>query len=230
MLFCNVANAQIIRAEELEAYACEKYGVGKKGKWEDKAKALIESGEVALNKNNSLEWTEVIDCGNATKQQLYVALNYWFTATFNDANSVIKLNDKDAGVIIGQGYMEGVAVHTGGSNKYIISIKPMIKVDIKDKKIRVTYTIQAYDVTVARGAGGFMQAMGAMSGTGTKVTVANETWLIDKSYPFLEKDQYKAHKSTSKGLIMACAYSQVVMDKIKAAVQEGISGNENDNW
>ncbi len=61
-------------------------------------------------------------------------------------NSVIQLNDKEAGVIIGKGYVAGIAGHTGGMNAYIVSIHPIIKVDIKDKKIRVTYTVQCYDV------------------------------------------------------------------------------------
>ena len=45
-------------------------------------------------------------------------LNYWFTATFNDANSVIKLNDKELGTIIAQGFVESIAEHSGGINSY----------------------------------------------------------------------------------------------------------------
>lgn len=33
---------------------------------------------------------------------------WWFTATFNDANSVIKLNDKELGTIIAQGYVANI--------------------------------------------------------------------------------------------------------------------------
>lgn len=82
-----------------------------------------------------------------TKAQLYVLLNYWFTATFNDANSVIKLNDKELGTIIAQGYVANIAQHAGGSNAYNVSIKPIIKCDIKDGKVRVTYTVPFYSVT-----------------------------------------------------------------------------------
>ena len=49
-------------------------------------------------------------------------LNYWFTATFNDANSVIKLNDKESGVIIASGYIADIAGHAGGTNSYNVSI------------------------------------------------------------------------------------------------------------
>ncbi len=33
-------------------------------------------------------------------------------------NSVIQLKDKEAGVIIGKGYVAGIAGHTGGMNIY----------------------------------------------------------------------------------------------------------------
>lgn len=226
LMYCSTASAQLIRSEELEEKACEVYGLDKKKpKWEEKAKELIANSTVALDKNNSITWVETIPCGDATQSQLYVILNYWFTQTFNDANSVIKLNDKELGTIIGQGHVD-VAGHTGGSNEYDLAIKPIIKVDIKDKKIRVTYTIQAYAVTKQVGGG----IIGKLNGT--KGVTSIETWPLEKTYPFVEKPEsgYKAPKASSKGLVMAAAYSEVVMDKIKAAVQEGIAGNENDAW
>ncbi len=40
-----------------------------------------------------------------------------------------------------------------------------------------------------------------------------------------------SHKKTScKALVMAHAYSNVVMDKIEECIKNGLSGNENDNW
>ena len=128
-------SAQLMRSEELEKYAKEKFG----DKWENAAANI--GSQLSLDKNNSLTYTQVIECGEQTKEKLYVTLNHWFVESFNDANSVIQLNDKEAGVIIGKGYVAGIAGHTGGMNAYIVSIHPIIKVDIKDKKIRVTYTV-----------------------------------------------------------------------------------------
>ena len=108
-------NAQVMRAEELEEYAKERYG----DKWTEAAATL--GSQLALDKNNSLTYTQIIECGESNKEQLYVTLNYWFTATFNDANSVIKLNDKDTGVIIAEGYVSDIAGHVGGMNAYNIN-------------------------------------------------------------------------------------------------------------
>ncbi len=217
MVFATIsANAQLMRTEELETYAKEKYG----DKWTEAAENL--AATLSLDKNNSLTYTEVIPCEGATKSQLYVILNYWFTASFNDANSVIKLNDKETGTIIASGYISDVADHMGGGNAYRVDVRPIIKVDIKDGKIRVTYTVQAYDATKIAGGG----IMGAL--TGAKTTTSKETWTLEKCFPFAEKDKHK--KISSKALIMTHAYSNVMMDKIKEAVQNGLSGNEKEDW
>lgn len=181
------------------------------------------ASELTLDKNNALTYVQVIPADGKTKEQLYVLLNYWFTATFNDANSVIKLNDKDLGTIIAQGYVEGIAEHVGGMNHYIVSLRPVIKCDIKDNKVRVTYTVPFYDVTRKVGGGW----VGAMSGT--KPTRSDENWVLDKCFPFTDKKD--SHKKTScKALVMAHAYSNVVMDKIEECIKNGLTGNETEEW
>jgi hypothetical protein len=212
------ASAQIMRTEELEKYAVEKYG----DKWTEAAQNI--ASKLQLDKNYGLTYTQVVECPNQTKEQLYVKMNYWYTASFNDANSVIKLNDKDAGVIIGSGYVSNIAGHVGGMNAYNVSIRPIIKVDIKDNKIRITYTVQDYEVEKSNG-GGIMGAIG-----GTVPTTSLEKWMLDKCFPFAEKDGYGAKKTSSKALVMTHAYSNVIMDKIEEAAKNGIVGNENDNW
>ena len=210
------ANAQILRAEELEEYAKEKYGE----KWVDAAENL--GAELTLDKNNGLTFVQVIEAPGKDRNQLYVLLNYWFSATFNDANSVIQLNDKELGSIIAQGYVDGIAQHIGGMSTYNVSIKPVIKCDIKDNKIRVTYTVPFYTVVKAVG-GGWVGAMG-----GGVPTRSDESWTLDTCFPFVKKDKHK--KTSSKALIMAHAYSNVVMDKIEECITNGLTGNEDDNW
>lgn len=215
-LFAVNLSAQIMRSEELEKYAKEKYGE----KWVDAAENL--SSQLTLDKNQSLTYTQIIECENKTKDQLYVILNYWVTASFNDANSVIQLNDKELGCIIAQGYLSDIAGHMGGMNAYDVSVKPIIKMDIKDNKVRVTYTVQNYEVIVLSGGG----IMGAISGAAS--TKIADKWGLETCYPFAKKDKHK--KISSKALIMTHAFSNVIMDKIEEAVKNGLAGNENDNW
>lgn len=216
------SKAQLMRAEELETYAKEKYGT----KWKDAAANLAQT--ITLDKNKSLTYTEIIEAPGKTKEELYVLLNYWYTSTFNDANSVIKLNDKDAGVIIANGYVADIAEHAAGVNAYQVNLNPIIKTDIKDGKVRVTYTIQGYDVTIAAGGGATGAFLSGMGGGRTRTTIVNETWTLDHCYPFAEKDKHM--KTSSKALVMAHAYSNVLMDKIKETIQNGLVGNEDDDW
>ena len=133
-------NAQILRADELEKYAKEKFG----DKWVEAATNL--GSQLTLDKNEAITYVQVIEAPGKTKDQLYVLLNYWFTSTFNDANSVVKLNDKELGTIIAQGYVADIAQHAGGTSTYDVSIRPVIKCDIKEGKVRVTYTVPFYSV------------------------------------------------------------------------------------
>ena len=214
--FALCASGQIMRAEELEEYAMEKYGE----KWVDAAENL--ASNLVLDKNNGITYSQVVPCPGKSADELYVLLNYRFTATFNDANSVIKLNDKELGTIIAQGCVDAIAQHAGGVNSYDVSIKPIIKVDIKDERIRITYTVPFYSVVVTHGGGWLSNIYG------TFPTRSDENWPIDKCFPFVKKDGHK--KTSSKALVMAHAYSNVIMDKIEEAVTNGLIGNEGDNW
>ena len=107
--------------------------------------------------------------------------------------------------------------------------------DIKDKRIRVTYSVQYYDIEKLSG-GGILSAVGeSMSALGGNPTPARkelleEHWGLETCFPFTEKDKHKTKKTSSKALVMTHAYSNVIMDKIEEAVKNGLVGNENDNW
>ena len=131
--------AQVMKAADLEKYAKERYG----DKWIDAAKNL--ASDLTLDKNESLTYQQVIEAPGKTKQQLYLTLNYWATATFKDKQA-ITLNDKDAGSIIITSTIPNIAQHTGTLNKYSVSITPVIRIDIKEEKVRVTFTVQSYDI------------------------------------------------------------------------------------
>lgn len=211
-----------MRAEELEKYAKEQYG----DNWKDAAAQLAST--LTLDKNNSLTYTEIIEVPGKSKDQLYLLLNYWYTSMFNDANSVIQYNDKEAGCIIGSGYVSDIAEHSAGMNAYIISIRPIIKTDIKDAKVRVTYTVQAYDVIRVVGGGMTSAILSGMAGSPNYTSTYREAWAIEKCYPFVAKDKHM--KTSSKAIVMTHAYSNVIMDKIKEAITTGITGNEDEDW
>ena len=111
--FCGTINvqAQVMKAADLEKYAKQKYG----DKWLDAAANLAK--DLTLDKNEALTYQQVIEAPGKSKAQLYVALNYWVTATFKDKQA-ITLNDKDAGCIIVSSTIDAIADHTGTLYRY----------------------------------------------------------------------------------------------------------------
>lgn len=227
------AKAQMISAEDLEKYCIKFLKLPEKPKdkdWITAAQRLKDSEEVALDKNDGLAWSEIIPAEGVDKEKLYIILNYWYTMTFNDAKSVIKLNDKASGTIIGSGFVADIARHSGGANKYQVNMQPVIKADIKDGKVRITYTIQAFPVYKVKGGGFLSVAAAAFAGTAPSTETVAENWMIDKCYPFIPAKEDKHKKSSAKAICMTVAFSNYIMNMIKEAVQHGLSGNENDNW
>ena len=232
-LFCGntVVQAQVMKAADLEKYAKQKYG----DKWLDAAKNLAST--LTLDKNESLTYQQVIEAPGKTKQQLYVALNYWATATFKD-NNAITLNEKEAGCIIISSTIKNIAEHMGTISKYSVSITPIIRLDIKDGKIRVTYTVQNYDILDDISGGWFGIATDDKNKSyadakrkaddKTNPNLWDEQWEIARHYPFVEKDSKK--RTCAKALVMTHAYSNAIMDKVEEAVKNGIVGNDDDEW
>ena len=50
------------------------------------------------------------------------------------------LNDKEAGTIIISTTLKLILPTTGTLNRYVVNITPLIKIDIKDERLRVIYT------------------------------------------------------------------------------------------
>ena len=230
--------AQVMKAADLEKYAKQKYG----DKWLDAAANLAST--LTLDKNESLTYQQVIEAPGKTKDQLYIALNYWVTATFKDKQA-ITLNDKEAGCIIVSSTIDAIADHTGTLFRYVVSITPVIKIDIKEGKVRVTYTVQNYDVLKVED-GGWLGGIGSdkddqkrrnqtiysdgkrLKDDKTDHRLYDEQWEIAKHYPFVEKDAQK--RTCSKALVMTHAYSNAIIDKVDEALKHGITGTEDDDW
>jgi len=230
MLLGTSAQAQVMKSADLEKYAKEKYG----DKWLDAAKNL--GSTLTLDKNESLTYQQIFEAPGKTKQQLYVAMNYWATATFQDKQA-ITLNDKEAGCIIISSTIRNIAEHMGTFNSYSVNITPIIRIDIKEGKVRVTFTVQNYDVLTDI-SGGWLsttddskKTYGDSKRKQDDVTNANlydEQWEIAKHYPFVEKDAQK--RTCAKALVMTHAYSNAVLDKVEEAVKNGMVGNDDDDW
>ena len=223
-------DAQMMKASDLEQYAKERYG----DKWLVAAANLART--LTLDKNESLTYQQIIEAPGKTKEQLYVALNYWATATFKD-HQAITLNDKEAGCIIISSTIPNIVKHMGSVNSYSVSITPVIRIDIKEGRVRVTYTVQNYDILTDISGGWFSLSepdertygdSKRKAGDKTNPNLYDEQWEIAQHYPFVPKDMQK--RTCAKALVMTHAYSNAVLDKVEEAIKNGLVGNEDDDW
>lgn len=91
---------------------------------------------------------ESIDSVKLTKSEAFLKAQTWFANTFGSAKSVIQVDDKDAGILIGKGFTEKEA-----GNAFIGSLTHqvwyVINITIRDGK----YRIQLYDIYLKNSEG-----------------------------------------------------------------------------
>jgi hypothetical protein len=210
--FCISINAQFVTSEELSQLLEKKYG---KEKATDVAMEMAQT--IQLTDEGELSFVKIVDIPNTNKNEIYVRVNQWFVNNFNNGDAVIQFNDKDNGTIIGRCHIPNISSHASMVNVYNVSIRPIIRVDIKDNKVRFFFHIKTYDIEQTQ----------VNWGNASLNKTYNQEWFIDKTYPFIEKSNTK--RTTSKALIMTCMYSDIVFDDFENEIKNGMDGL-NEDW
>ncbi len=100
---------------------------------------LIALSTINLFGQDALTYSKIISTDSVGKAKLFSIINEWFATTYNSANDVIQMTDKEEGVIIGSGSMS----YSYGKMAYQCYegfIKYTIKVYIKDNRYKVELT------------------------------------------------------------------------------------------
>lgn len=213
-----LATAQIVNSEDFENFSGEGIVLEKNGKIDFIESALSIKELYGLDKSNSISRTTIIEAEGLSREKIYIEVNNWFVHSFNSGKSVIQLNDKDAGVVIGKGYISNVSNHTSMTTNSIVNAWVIIRIDIREDKFRVMTTIQEYEIEMGQGV------IGAMSSTGNQMQTLK--WLPQDCFPF---DSKKYKKTTAKAFVKCHIWSQIIIDKLTEAVLYGITGTE-DEW
>jgi hypothetical protein len=94
---------------------------------------------ISLFAQKPLEYNSIIEVEGITKNDIYVQVNDWLATTFNSANDVIQMADKDAGKFIAKGQVN----YSSGKMMYNCSdgvLSFTIKVSVRDNKFRFILT------------------------------------------------------------------------------------------
>jgi len=106
---------------------------------------------LTLSAQDNLTFEKVIETDSVGKATIFAAINDWFATTYNSANDVIQMADKDAGIIVGNGSMS----FSYGGMSYLCYegyIKYTIKVYVKDNRYKVVLTNFNHSVKPGNGA------------------------------------------------------------------------------
>jgi hypothetical protein len=219
LTLCNLfANAQKITQADVDAIDMTPFDTNGDGKIKDDEAALAIMQQYALDQNNCISRVQIIDNIDQSKEQIYLAVNEWFIHTFQSSKSEIQLNDKESGCIIGKGYVDNITSTMSFTSNADISCYVIIRVDIKDGKLRVTTTIQSYEMEKGLGK------VGIMAGPMYAMYKKHVELVPSECFPFTKKNKKEAAKAFVKGHL----FSMIMINKLEDAVRNSVNGTDND--
>lgn len=94
---------------------------------------------------DALTYTDVVQVDSISKSQLYNRARIWFATTYNSANDVIQIENKDEGEIIGKAIMKYNPNVNFASEQTKGNIKYTIKIYVKDGRYKYEITDFIHD-------------------------------------------------------------------------------------
>lgn len=88
-----------------------------------------------IDDNNNLSYQIIIEDSSQSKDQLYQKSKMFFTLKYGDGESVIQIDDKEGGLIVGKGY---TPIFTDAKMWHLL------RIDIKEGRVRITYSYINY--------------------------------------------------------------------------------------
>jgi len=164
--------------------------------------------------NGSIYVQQIIDFERLTKEQLYVLTKEHFVNAYRDANSVIQMDDKENGIIIGKGCYRDIAcvdIFAGSAIKY--TFWHIFKCEIKDNRVRATIIFINYDERYP-----------------VEYSYKNGTYNLSNLYPF---NTSKSKLEKNRGGYLFCyaiAHALVSIGGLQSLILNSNSNSSNDDW
>lgn len=96
--------------------------------------------------DGTIGWFRIIEVPGKSKEEIYTNLRVWFSESFKNSSEVIKMDDKDLGIIIGNG---NVVLNPGKNLFFEHRLGFTLKVEIKDSRFKATLSnLGYYDTNV----------------------------------------------------------------------------------
>jgi hypothetical protein len=109
------------------------------------------NGQWELDENGYVTYQKVVECSNLNKTKLYNRAMDYFVYNYRDVNSVIQNRDVANGIIVAKGVFKNVHSLTDVLLSNKIDTWHILKVEVKDGRARITFSLTHYDETVSGG-------------------------------------------------------------------------------
>jgi hypothetical protein len=164
-----------------------------------------------LDNSGNVTFTRVIEVPEVSKDDLYSRVLSYFTYNYNRGDDIVQIQDKEQGLIVGKGmYPE---VHVGRSiAKTTVDVYHILRVDIKDGRLRAMISLTEYRNTV-------------VGNTGVPKVA---TYPVSGRYPIVERDAQKT--VMSKAFYKSYLAAMASLDNLEKSVKEGNTGSESTDW
>lgn len=195
----NVANAQLVTADQLIATKNRLFGIKN---WKNIANSI--STNKVLNERKEICYTKVVEAPGRTKEELFNSMKQWMTLKFSGSDCSIQIMDKETATIIAKGSVRNVAEsNVLWGDGYQVSLKPIIKIETKDGRARISITIPTYDIH-----------RHIYSTNSDK----DELWNVSTCYPFVPIELDSHSLTSSKALVMSHVCATTYIDIIESAI------------
>ena len=195
------ASAQILTGDSFAKYDIDKYDGKSDHKHQYVEAATALKSRFELDKNDQLSYSAVIECAGMDKDKIYDNINGWFAKAFGEKNSSIKSNDKESGTLTANVNVKNVVTFP----HQIVSVNMIVKINIKDGKLRLVQTIKDYVIN-----------------SGTPLT-------SKKCFPFYDEQDALRKKIGSSAYVASCVFAEIVEKQLKEAVTPKAPVKDNDD-
>jgi len=169
-------------------------------------------GQYSVDDNGNVSYIKIIDSIGLSKDEIYSRVLAYFTYNYTNGESVVQIQDKENGQIIGKGIYMNVYLGQYWTGLYEYDTWHILRVDIKDNRVRAILTLNNYRSRNVQG-----------NGVGIEER-------ITENYPFVKKGAAKNHYAMafleSHDRVMAS------LAGLEKAIREGTVGGaaEKKDW
>lgn len=108
------------------------------------------NGKWTLDDNGNVNIVKVIEASDLKKEDIYNRILTYFTYHYVSGKSLIQVQDKEQGLLVGKGLFE--KVHIGGPIPITyIDVWHVLRVEVKDGKARVILSLIGYEKKITQG-------------------------------------------------------------------------------